>query len=194
MSDSSPIPSSGYSTGCAGGTLASLARHCMPQKQTHQIAMTALRSAARSMAAWVPIASAACRPLPSPRVRPALRRRRRQHRQRHPTGQEKSWQDGRRFPCSGLDAGANGDQLGWSPSRALHAIQSKVAIAVAPTGACSLQTGSYKFWLIRPSAHRSPGRHHQEIVGKADHRIKKREPIGQIDIAEMGHARCEQRS
>jgi len=54
MSHSSPIPSSGYSTGCAGGTLASLARHCMPQKQTHQIAMTALHSTAPASGGFGP--------------------------------------------------------------------------------------------------------------------------------------------
>src|SRR5208337_5212894 len=65
-----------------------------------------------------------------------------QHRQRHPTGQGRSWQDERRFPCSGLDAVANGDQLGWSPFRAPHAIRLEVAIDVAPTASCSLQTDS----------------------------------------------------
>jgi S1-C subfamily serine protease len=42
----------------------------------------------------------------------------------------------------GLDAVANGDQLGWSFSRAPHAMLPKVAIGIAPTASCSLQTES----------------------------------------------------
>ena len=69
MSDSSPM-----------------ARHCIPQKQTHQIAITALRRAAPARAGWW-------------QVPPALRRRNRRHRQMHPTGRETSLRNGRQCPC-----------------------------------------------------------------------------------------------
>jgi hypothetical protein len=52
----------------------------------------------KAVVAWVPIAAAGCRPSSWPSVPPALRRRRRQHRQTHPMGQERFLQDGRRCP------------------------------------------------------------------------------------------------
>jgi hypothetical protein len=50
--------------------------------------------------------------------------------------------DGRRFPCSGLDAIYNGDQARWSPDWAPSAIQLPVETKVAPTGSRHLQTDS----------------------------------------------------
>src|SRR5208282_1577073 len=57
--------------------------------------------------------------------------------------------EGRRFPCSGLDAIDNGDRIAWSPFRAPHAIQLKIAIDVAPTGSCYLQTDSTPNFQMR---------------------------------------------
>jgi hypothetical protein len=51
-------------------------------------------------------------------------------------------QDGRRFPCSDLDAIDNGDRVGWSPCRTPHTIQLTVAIEVAPNSSGYLQTDS----------------------------------------------------
>src|SRR4051812_47249249 len=64
-----------------------IARHCMPQKHTHQIAMIALRSGAPTNGGFGPERVDRV-PAMAP---PAPRRRRHRHRRRHPTRPEKSW-------------------------------------------------------------------------------------------------------
>jgi hypothetical protein len=60
-----------------------------------------------------------------------------------PMGQAMSLRDGRRFPCSGLDAiEQGGDQVGRSPFQIPPTILLTVVIAVAPTGSSYLQTAS----------------------------------------------------
>jgi hypothetical protein len=127
----------------------------MPQKQMHQIAMTAWRSAAPASGGFGPDRIGR---LPSfamalvgrhyvdnglnigkgiPRAGEVLAGR-------------------TAVPMLGVDAVANGDQLGWSPSRAPHATPLGVAIDVAPTASRSLQTDSH--WIITDYLSRSVDR------------------------------------
>ena len=69
-----------------------------------------------------------------------------------PRARRPSPQDGRRFPCSDLDAIDNGDRVGWSPCRTPHTIELTVAIEVAPNGSSYLQTDSNSHRELRASA------------------------------------------
>jgi hypothetical protein len=120
-----------------------IARRCIPQKQTHQIAMTALRNAASASggfgpdrigrAPWLAMASSSASTWSTKTSTSET----------HPTAQETSSQHGRRFPCSGPNAIGDGDLIGCSPLRARYSTRLKVAVEHAPTGSGLLQTVSY---------------------------------------------------
>jgi hypothetical protein len=56
--------------------------------------------------------------------------------------------DERQFPCLSLDAAADADQLGLSLFQVPSTIRPEIAVVIASTGSCSLQTDSY--WIHKP--------------------------------------------
>jgi hypothetical protein len=117
-----------------------IARHCMPQKQTHQIAITALRNAAPARGGLGPdrIGRLPSLAMASSSASTSSTKASTSTNASHEPGEVFTGRTAVPYSC--LDAGANGGQLGLSPSRALPTTRPVVAIDIAPAGSCSLQT------------------------------------------------------
>src|SRR5208283_3827125 len=118
-----------------------MARHCMPQKQTHQIAITALRSAAPASGGLGPDR---CGRVPSLAMAASSFRTSSTNTSispnaSHGPGDVLAGRTAVPILC-GLDAVDDGVRDGLSSFRAPRSIQPKVAITSATVGVSSLQT------------------------------------------------------
>src|ERR1700735_3935886 len=121
-----------------------MARHCIPQKQTHQIAITALRSAAPASGGLGPDR---CGRVPSLAIAVSSAST---SSTKPPTSANASHGPGDVFAgrtavpiLCGLDAVDDGLPDGLSPFRAPRSIQPQVAITSTTVGVGSLQTDTY---------------------------------------------------
>jgi hypothetical protein len=119
-----------------------IARYCMPQKQTHQIAMTALHGVAPISGGFGPdrIGRRPSFALASSSASTSSTKASTSANASHGPGDVLGGRTA--APMFGSRCCCKGDQIGWSLLQAPHAIQSIVAIDVAPTDSRSLQTDS----------------------------------------------------
>jgi len=108
---------------------APIARHCVPQKQTHQVAITVLRSVVPASGGFGPDRIGRAPSLAMAASSATTSSTNTSTSANASMARAMSWRDGRWFPWSDLDAVDDGLRDGLSSFRTPHTIQPSVAIA-----------------------------------------------------------------
>src|SRR5271166_1952943 len=129
-----------------------MARHCMPQKQTHRIAITALHSAAPTRGGFGPdrCGRVPCLAMAVSSVRTASTKTSISANASHGPGDVLAGRTAVPIVC-GLGAVDDECAMACRPTGPSPSIQPQVAIMPAPAGSCSLQTDTENGFAVQPT-------------------------------------------